>query len=113
MRKSVLAILSLCLFITGCSVNPVTGKRNLNFMSEDWENKVGAEMYAPMRLSQGGDFILDPELTSYIQAVGGRLAAQSKRELPYEFNIINDSVPNAWALPGGKIVVNHRRIGIL
>ena len=107
MRKSVLAILSLCLFITGCSVNPVTGKRNLNFMSEDWENKVGAEMYAPMRQSQGGDFILDPELTSYIQAVGGRLAAQSSRELPFEFNIINDSVPNAWALPGGKIVVNR------
>ena len=107
MRKSILLILALCLFVTGCSVNPVTGKRNLNFMSEDWERKVGAEMYAPMRQSQGGDFILDPELTNYIQAVGGRLAAQSKRELPFEFNIINDSVPNAWALPGGKIVVNR------
>lgn len=107
MRKSILAILLLLLFITGCSVNPVTGKRNLNFMSEDWERKVGAEMYAPMRQSQGGDFILDPELTRYIQAVGGRLAAQSKRELPFEFHIINDSVPNAWALPGGKIVVNR------
>ena len=107
MRRSFLAILSLCLFLTGCSVNPVTGERNLNFMSEDWERGVGAEMYAPMRQSQGGDFILDPELASYVQAVGNRLAVQAKRQLPYEFHIINDSVPNAWALPGGKIVVNR------
>ncbi len=107
MRKLPLAIILICLFLTGCSVNPVTGKRNLNFMSEDWERKVGAEMYAPMRQSQGGDFILDPELTSYVAAVGGRLAAQASRDLSYEFHIINDSVPNAWALPGGKIVVNR------
>jgi predicted Zn-dependent protease len=107
MRKLTLAIISLCIFVTGCSVNPVTGERNLNFMSEEWEQKVGAEMYAPMRQSQGGDFILDPELTSYVQAVGDRLAAQAKRDLPYEFHILNDSVPNAWALPGGKIVVNR------
>jgi predicted Zn-dependent protease len=31
----------------------------------------------------------------------------SDRELPYEFVVINDSTPNAWALPGGKIAV-HR-----
>jgi predicted Zn-dependent protease len=27
--------------------------------------------------------------------------------LPFEFVVINDSVPNAWALPGGKLAVNR------
>ena len=41
--------------------------------------------------------------------MGGRLAKQARRkdELDYEFSILNDSTPNAWALPGGKIVVNR------
>ena len=66
-------------------------------------------MYAPMKQSGGGDFILDPELTAYVQEVGDRLARQARRteEMDFEFSILNDSVPNAWALPGGKIVVNR------
>jgi predicted Zn-dependent protease len=27
--------------------------------------------------------------------------------LPFEFVVINDSVPNAWALPGGKLAINR------
>ncbi len=29
------------------------------------------------------------------------------RKLPFEFTVLNNSVPNAWALPGGKIAVNR------
>jgi predicted Zn-dependent protease len=42
-----------------------------------------------------------------VQQVGNRLAAVSDRKLPYEFTVLNNSVPNAWALPGGKIAVNR------
>ncbi|GJM09811.1 MAG: hypothetical protein DHS20C11_20870 [Lysobacteraceae bacterium] len=95
------------LALAGCSVNPVTGERNLNFMSEDWERSIGAQQYAPLRQAQGGDFILDPELTGYVRDVGNSLAEHAKRDLDWEFHILNDSTPNAWALPGGKIVVNR------
>jgi predicted Zn-dependent protease len=44
---------------------------------------------------------------AYVQEVGQRLAQVSDRPLPYEFSVINNSVPNAWALPGGKIAVNR------
>lgn len=100
-----LALLALC----ACAVNPVTGERHFQVFDSDWEREVGAQMYAPMRQSQGGDFVLDPELTAYVAQVGNRLAARSRRpgELQYEFSIINDSVPNAWALPGGKIAINR------
>ena len=95
------------LLAAGCAVNPVTGERNLSLVGEQWELQVGEQQYAPLRQSQGGDFTLDPELVDYVQQVGQRLAAESDRELPYEFAVINESVPNAWALPGGKISINR------
>ena len=42
-----------------------------------------------------------------MQEVGAKLAAVSDRSLPYEFAVINNSTPNAWALPGGKIAINR------
>ena len=109
MRRILIVLLSLSFSLVGCSVNPVTGEKNfiLPNLDENWEREVGHQMYAPMRQSQGGDYKLDPELTQYVEGVGKRLAAHAKRDLPYEFHILNDSVPNAWALPGGKIVVNR------
>ncbi len=91
----------------GCVVNPVTGKSELAGMSQDQEIQVGEQTYAPMQQAEGGEYDIDPELTQYVQAVGSRLAAVSDRQLPYEFVVLNNSVPNAWALPGGKIAVNR------
>jgi predicted Zn-dependent protease len=108
-KKLIPLILALTFQVTGCAVNPVTGERNFQIYGTDWEQQVGAEMYAPLKQSQGGDFIIDPELTVYVQSVGERLAEQARRkeQLDFEFSVLNDSTPNAWALPGGKIVVNR------
>ena len=109
MRSLLIIILSFSFALAACSVNPVTGEKTfvLPNLDENWERDVGRQMYAPMRQSEGGDYKLDPELSAYVESVGRRLAAQAKRKLDYEFHILNDSVPNAWALPGGKIVVNR------
>ncbi len=106
-RFYVAALLTPILFITACASNPVTGKRELRLVGEGTEINMGLQQYAPSRQSQGGDYVIEPELTQYVQSVGNRLAAVSDRELPYEFQVINSSVPNAWALPGGKIAVNR------
>lgn len=107
MRKFL--IIAFMLFAGGCQVNPVTGERHLQFYGTDWEQEVGSGFYAPMRQSQGGDYRLDPELTDYVQSVGDRLAQKARRkdELQFEFHVLNDSTPNAWALPGGKIAINR------
>ncbi len=103
-----LILIALSLLLTSaCAVNPVTGERGINFFGEDWEISTGQQYYAPMRQSQGGDFVLDTELVAYVQEVGQRVAAESDRQLPYEFYVINSSVPNAWALPGGKMAINR------
>ena len=92
--------------LSGCGVNPVTGKKEIQFVSEASEIKIGEQQYAPTQQSQGGDFDILPDLTAYVNEVGQKLAAVSDRKLPYEFVVLNNPVPNAWALPGGKIAVN-------
>ena len=94
-------------FLSGCAVNPVTGKTELMTVSTASEIQMGQQNYAPMQQSQGGIYDVDPELTRYVAGVGARLAAQSPVELPYQFVVLNNSVPNAWALPGGKIAINR------
>ncbi len=100
-------LLAVAFTLSTCGVNPVTKKREIQLVSESQEISIGSQNYSPARQSQGGDYILDPELTAYVQSVGDRLAAVSDRKLPYEYKIINDSVPNAWAMPGGKIAFNR------
>ncbi len=103
-----IAPLLLCVLLAGgCAVNPVTGRNELAFISESQEIAIGAEQYAPSQQSQGGRYTVDQSLTDYVSEVGTRIAAQSDRALPYEFVVLNDSTPNAWALPGGKIAVNR------
>ena len=107
MRKATIFLLVSFVFATGCAVNPVTGKSEIRFMSTAQEIEMGKQNYVPMQQSQGGVYDVDPELTAYVQRVGAKVAAQSGVDLPYEFVVLNNSVPNAWALPGGKIAINR------
>lgn len=93
--------------IPACVENPVTGKRNLGLVSAEQEVQLGQENYGPTQQMTGGPYNLDPELTRYVNGVGQKLARAADRDLPYEFVVINSDVPNAWALPGGKIGINH------
>ena len=93
--------------VSACTTNPVTGKRELSLVSEQQELAIGKQYYGPYRQAQGGDYVVDPKLTDYVQSVAQRLVQVSDRKLDYEFQVINDSTPNAWALPGGKIAI-HR-----
>ena len=106
---SIPAAVLMLLSLAACQVNPVTGERHFQVYGAEWENQVGTSMYQPMKQSQGGDYVMDPELTAYVQQVGNRIARHARRdsELEFEFSVLNDSTPNAWALPGGKIVINR------
>jgi predicted Zn-dependent protease len=98
---------ALAAWLAACSTNPVTGEKDLMLVGEGTELSIGEKQYAPMRQAEGGAYVTDPALTGYVQKVGNRLAAVSDRKLPYEFAVLNNTIPNAWALPGGKIAVNR------
>ena len=95
------------LLLAGCVTNPVTGEKELGLVSESTELQTGQNQYLPSRQMQGGDYRADQSVQQYVSRVGQRLASVSDRRLPYEFVVLNNSTPNAWALPGGKIAVNR------
>lgn len=104
-----LIVTSLLLIgLAGCSVNPVTGKEEFILGGVDQDIAIGAQQYVPSQQSQGGRYVVDPELSIYVNQVGKKLAAVSGNPgLPYEFVVLNNDVPNAWALPGGKMAINR------
>ncbi len=108
LRTITSGLLIATLLLTGCTVNPVTGEQELSLIPESQELAIGAQQYKPTQQTQGGQFYVDPELTLYVREVGQKMARVSDRpDLPYEFVVLNSSVPNAWALPGGKIAINR------
>lgn len=106
------ALVVLCLAALagyGCVVNPVTGRPELSIVkfTEEEEIALGARAFQPAVQEQGG-FYMDPELEEYVKAVGMRIAFVSHRpNLKYQFRVLNTSVPNAFAVPGGFIVINR------
>lgn len=104
----------LCVSLAACGVNPVTGEKELTLMSASQEVATGEQQYKPYQQQQGGRYVVDPELNLYVNQVGQKLAAVSDRkDLPYEFVVLNNGVPNAWALPGGKIAINRGLLVLL
>ena len=100
--------ISVLALFNGCGTNPVTGETEFQLVSEGQEISIGQENYLPSQQSQGGVYVIDHELSRYVNGVGQKLAKVSDRpNLPYEFVVLNNSVPNAWALPGGKIAINR------
>ena len=99
-------LLLASLLIVGCSINPATGKRQLTLVSESQEREMGRQ-YDEQLVQQLGLYE-DPELQSYVQGIGRRLAASSERpDLSWSFRVVDDPVVNAFALPGGYIYVTR------
>jgi predicted Zn-dependent protease len=90
------------LFITSCSRNPVTGKKEVSFMSESQEISMGKQ-YDPSIVSQYGLYE-NAKLQAFITEKGKQMAAISHRpNLPYEFKILDSPIVNAFAVPGGYV----------
>ncbi len=103
-----LSSLLILFFVSACTVNPVTGDREFTLMSPQEEIAMGQRNYQPYQQQQGGLYTVDPGLTAYVNRIGQSLARVSDNPaLPYEFVVLNNDIPNAWALPGGKIAVNR------
>lgn len=105
-RQALLALVLAVVLLSGCSTNPVTGKRQL-VMPISEQISIGNQQYGPSQQQQGGRYVVDPDLNVYVNQVGQNVAAASPVNLPFEFVVLNNDVPNAWALPGGKIAINR------
>lgn len=88
--------------LNSCSVNPVTGKKQLVLMSTEQEIAMGKEA-DPQIVAQFGLYE-DKDLQAFITQKGNEMAAISHRpNLNYEFKIVDSDVINAFAVPGGYV----------
>ncbi len=108
-RLNILVIFSLLaaiLMLPSCAINPVSGKRQLMFMSEEQEVKLGSE-YDPQVIATFGEYINEP-LLALIEEKGNEMGLISHRpKLKYHFRILDSPVINAFAVPGGYIYLTR------
>ena len=103
LRRSCLLAL-LALLAVACETVPVTGRSQLNLLSEDEETKLGTEAYA--QVISKSKVSRDPVPSEMVRRVGSRIAAVSGGNRQWEYTLIDDPTQaNAFALPGGKIAV--------
>lgn len=93
--------MSMCMF-NNCARNPVTGKKQVVFMSEAQELSMGKEA-DPQIIAQFGLYD-DKSLQDFINEKGKAMAAISHRPgIEYNFRVIDSEVLNAFAVPGGYV----------
>jgi predicted Zn-dependent protease len=113
--KTIIILLAAVVLADSCSTVPLTGRRQLSLIPE-------SELIA-MSLTSYSDFLKENPLstnrtnTTLVQDVGKNISnavvryfsannmSASLNGYQWEFNLIEDSTPNAWAMPGGKVVV--------
>ena len=112
--KKIVLIFVVFLSVAACKINPFTGKKTLNFYPNS--------QIFPMAFAQYDEFLGANKIvngTSDVQMitkVGQRISSAAEKWLSangypgylkdykWEYNLVNDTIVNAWCMPGGKIV---------
>ncbi len=111
-------LLLLCLFFGwwGCSKVPVTNRKQVSLVSESELIKLSLTSYNqfleenPPAAESNPDTRMVKQLGAKISAAVEEFLKQHKMgdrvdEYKWEFNLVESEQMNAWAMPGGKVVV--------
>ena len=99
---------ALLLVLLGCGGGspPEKGQRTVLLKTAAHDEMVGREAAQGIGAQMG--YVDDPALEAYVSEVGRRLARYAPRgRFHYQFKVIDQEVPNAFALPGGYIYVSR------
>lgn len=115
MKKYFLIGIGTIGLIYSCATNPMTGKKELNFVSN-------SELF-PSSFQQYGTFLKENKIitgtvdSKRVELVGSKIRAAAEKYAIYlaqpqylngyqwEYKLVDSKELNAWCLPGGKIVV--------
>lgn len=85
---------------------PELGDSSSVVLTPQLERRIGEEAYRDIRLREP-NFVDDPEIISYVNDLGTRLAAAAdESRQSFEFFVIQDPTINAFAMPGGFIGIH-------
>ena len=82
----------------------------LNFYSVEKEMALGKQLAE--EVAREAKVVDDPILSEFVNRIGQNLARNSDSKAPFTFRLLQNDVPNAFALPGGYIFVHTGLIGI-
>ena len=117
-RKIVVYLIPILLgfFLWACSTVPLTGRSQINLISQPTLMKMSMDSYKEV-LSKS-KLSKDKKKVAQVKRVGNKIARAAERFLrdnglagdisnyAWEFNLIeDDKTANAWCMPGGKIAV--------
>ena len=103
-RRLAGALLAVAL-LAACQQAPLTGRQQLILLPEGQDTQLGLEAY--QQILDESRIATDPELDRRVQEVGRRIAAVSTQpDWDWQFTLIENDEPNAFALPGGKVGVH-------
>jgi len=114
MKRKIISFLliGLLLLISSCAVNPVTGKQELMLLSERDEIGLGRETDGEIVKQYG--IYEDPKLTATLRDMCQKIGKLSHRsQLPYDLKILDASVVNAFAVPGGYVYFTRGILAVL
>ena len=112
--KKTISLLLVFIFLVSCSTVPITGRKQLNLVSD--------AQILPLAFQQYEGFIKENtistniKMTNQVKSVGKKISGAVDRYMRangmsakadayrWEFNLIEDKTVNAWAMPGGKTV---------
>src|SRR5215470_9976430 len=103
-RRSLALLVLVAGAFVSCDTVPITGRSQLNMISEPDEVKMGAQAY--QEVTGQAKISGEPVANAQVKRVAQRIIAVSdKPNLPWEVKVIEEQQANAFALPGGKIAV--------
>jgi len=106
-------VLVLALAVAGCTTAPITGRKQVKLVSDAAMIAQSASSYREVIAE--GPLSTNRQQTEQVRRVGQRISAavetyfreQNRSDLisgfEWEFNLIDQDVPNAWCMPGGKV----------
>jgi predicted Zn-dependent protease len=115
MFHRIIFISILFISLAGCSTNAVTGRKQFKLVPEQQLQQMGNDQYRQFLSSHS--VVSSGANAEMVRRVGQRLAtsitkyyrtqklSNTLQGYNWEFKLVNDKSANAWAMPGGKIVV--------
>lgn len=116
MRQSLYSVL-LLLFLVACYKVPISGRKQMNLLSESNVMAMSEEAYQNFK-TENRKKLLSPDhaKSKKIQKIGDRVAEGAEEYLKandhekrvegfeWEFRVVDESTVNAFCMPGGKVV---------
>ena len=105
--RLVILLCSVLSFVVSCATVPHSGRRQLNFVSDQQLNSLGEQAFREIVSRE--PVSEDKQLTKTVKQVADRITKVAdetdKPGFGWQFKLIDRDVPNAFVLPGGRVVI--------